>query len=83
MNKETILMYLPLLKRQHIINFAKKEGISLTNDEVDTIYSVIKTNARDLLNGNYSSLEQHKSKLNEQTYQTIIRLINQYKSMIN
>lgn len=82
MNKETILMYLPLLKKQHIINFAAKEGISLTNDEVDVIFYTVKTHARALLDGDYSSIDLNKSKLSENTYQTIIRLINQYQNTI-
>ena len=76
--------YVNRLTMKDIDNFAKKEGISITENENKIIYEYIKTYWRTLLHGNPREiLDELKTKLNINTYNKIEQLYIQAKSKIN
>ena len=75
-----IKKYINYLKKDDIINFAKKEGVNLNNIELDTIYSVIKTRWEDIYVNGIKVINEYKDKLNKITYNILIELYNYYKN---
>lgn len=77
-----IKKYINYLKKDDIVNFAKKEGISLNTIELDTIYSVIKTRWEEIYNNGIKVINEYKDKLNELTYNKLIELYSYYKKRL-
>ena len=55
-----------------ILNFAKKNNISISTSESIIIYNFIKRNYKFILNGDDSSLKELKNSLREDLYNKII-----------
>lgn len=77
-----IKKYINYLKKEDIVNFAKKEGVSLTNIELDTIYNVIKTRWEEIYNNGINVINEYKNKLNKITYDKLIELYTYYQKRI-
>ena len=77
-----IKKYINYLKKDDIINFAKKEGVSLSNIELDTIYTAIKTRWEEIYNNGFNVINEYKNKLNTATYNKLIELYSYYKNKI-
>ena len=76
--------YIKRLTGEDIKDFARKEGITINNDETEIIHSYLKTHWRTLLYGNPKKLLQElKIKLNEDTYYKVEQLYIQLKNKIN
>ena len=56
MNQFFILNYIKKLTKNDIVNFASKQNISLRDDEIDVIYSYIKTRYSDFFAGREKEL---------------------------
>ena len=82
MNKYIIMEYIRKLNRNDIINFANKQGITLSNDEVETIYYYIKHEYKRILNKDESILVEAKDKLNDNAYNYLEKLYYKYKDRI-
>lgn len=82
MNKYIIMEYIRKLNRNDIINFANKQGITLSNDEVETIYYYIKHEYKRILNKDESILVEAKDKLNNNAYNYLEKLYYKYKDRI-
>ena len=83
MNYLIVTKYINKLTKQDIINYANKEKINLTNKEIDTIYTYIKTRYNDFFyNDKESLLKEIKNQVSTTTYQKIEELYNQYKNKI-
>lgn len=74
-----IKKYINYLKKDDIINFAKKEGVNLNNIELDTIYTTIKTRWEEIYVNGINVINEYKDKLNKITYDKLIELYNYYK----
>lgn len=71
------------LTEQDINNFALKKNIHLTEDEIRTIYVYIKNYWKEFYKGDPTELFiELKEKLNKETYDTIIKLYEEYKNKI-
>lgn len=81
MNKYIIMEYIRKLNRNDIINFANKQGITLSNDEVETIYYYIKHENRRILNKDESILVEAREKLNSNAYNYIKDMYYKYRNM--
>jgi len=75
-----IKKYINILKKEDIINYAKKQGIYLNNAELDTIYKAIKTRWEEIYVNGLKVIEEYKNKLNNTTY---LKLIELYKEVKN
>lgn len=75
--------YISLMKKEDIKKFANKNNLSVTNSELDFVYTFIKENYEYYLN-NPSSLDlsKYKDKFSQENYEFLNNLINKYKRMI-
>ena len=65
-----------------ILNFAKKNNISISTSESIIIHNFIKRNYKFILNGDDSSLKELKNSLREDLYNKIIELYMYYKNKL-
>lgn len=81
MNRYIIMEYIKKLNRNDIINFANRQGISLSSDEVETIYHYIKHEYNRIINKDESILEEAKDKLNSNAYNYIEEMYYKYRNL--
>lgn len=77
--KELIQKYISYLKESHIQEFAMKNNISLSQEEVTIIYQFIKKNYLSLIEDNTTILELKKV-LREDLYQQLYSMYQEYKT---
>lgn len=81
MIEKLIIQYIDRMTLNDIDEFAKKNGIVLSHDEIDLIYYHIKTNWRTIVYGNPKPiLNDLKSKVDDLTYQKIENLYAHFKN---
>ena len=84
MNDYIISKYINNITLNNINDFAKKEGILLKNDELNTINFYIKNHWKTFYYGNPENLfKELKEKLEEKTNNKVIELYNEYKKRLN
>ena len=85
MNIFFIERYIQKIKKDDIYNFAYSEGINLTLEELDTLYTYLKTYNKQFLrdkNTRLSLLNELKSKVSSKVSNKIDELYNTYKDKI-
>lgn len=83
MDRNMIRKYISKLDRNTINNFALKNKIKLTTDELEIIYNSIKNDYEEFLSSDfYKYMEQYKKKLSENVYNKIVELYEKYKKYI-
>ena len=83
MKKELIKNYINKLTIEDIINYLKKEAIPATKEEIDTIYTTIKTKYNEILDSDFLNyIKEYQSKFNKKLYNKIIEKYNEYKKFI-
>lgn len=71
--------YMSLLKKEDVQNFAIKNNVSLSEEELNFTYEFVKKNWRIILsNPNAFHLEKYKDRFTEENYQKINLLIKEY-----
>lgn len=83
MNKLFIYSYINKLTKEDIIKFCNYKNISITNNEIATLYSYIKNDYKRFFNNPDEVLNEIKNKVSNNTFMEIINLYNQYKNKIN
>ena len=73
-------MYIPRLKISDLEEFAYKNNISYTNDELVEVYQFIRFNYNELLNENIKVFEELKTKISPILYKTLLDLYIEYKN---
>lgn len=71
-----------MLKKDDLITFAKKNGITLTTNEVNIIYDAIKYRWRDILYNPDNIFKEYQTKLRPEVYQKILELYSIYKKKL-
>ena len=74
-----IKKYINELKKEHIIEYAKKQKIALSNIELDTIYSAIKKRWEEIYIDGIKVINEYKNKLSSNTYSKLVELYNDAK----
>lgn len=83
MDRNMIRKYISKLDRNTINNFALKNKIKLTTDELEIIYNSIKNDYEEFLGSDfYKYMEQYRKKLSENVYNKIVELYEKYKKYI-
>ncbi len=83
MNIFLISEYIRRLNIEDVADYAQKEGINLTNDELQTIYYHIKNDYKEFLTKDPTPiLKQVQTEVKPQTYNKIIELYEKYKDKI-
>ena len=84
MNIYLIEEYVNRLKKEDISSFSLKQGIILDNDELDLLYTYIKSNYKTIIYGNPKDiLLEIKSKVKPLTYNKIENLYIKFKDKID
>ena len=83
MNKLFIYSYINKLTKDDIIRFCNYKNISITNSEINILYSYIKNDYKRFFNNPEEVLNEIKNKVSNNTFIEIINLYNQYKNKIN
>ena len=83
MYENIIKNYVDKLTKEDIINYSKKEGIFLNDNEINVIYDEIKNNWKQLYNGNTRVITNLENKINNKAYNKLIDLYNTYKKFLN
>ena len=72
-----ITNYINIMKKEDIINFAKKNNLKVTDSEIDFIYTFIKNNHEYYLkNPNELDISKYKDKFSNDNYNFLINLFN-------
>lgn len=83
MNELILETYIKKLKKEHIIEYAKKNNIILQSNEVDIIYEYMTKYFKIFYSGDPSFLfDELKEKLSLNTYNTLIMLYKKAKEKI-
>ncbi len=83
MKKDLIKNYISKLTIEDIINYLKKEMIPATKEEIDTLYTTIKTKYNEILDSDFLTyIKKYQSKFNQKLYNKIIEKYNEYKKFI-
>lgn len=82
MNKNIIYNYLNNLKKEDILIYANKQGITLTDNELIIIYENLKNNYENILNNPLIEINKLKDNLNINTYNKLLELYYKYKVLI-
>lgn len=78
MKEKIIKSYVMRLTKNDIINYALRNNITLTNSEIEIIYSNIKNNFDEILNNPIAVLNKYKSQLSNTTYNKLYELYTIY-----
>lgn len=85
MNLFFIERYIDRIQKEDIYNYASKEGIKLTNHELDTLYTYLKTYYKTFLRNKdtrFNLLEELKSKVSIKVSNKLDELYYLYKDKI-
>ncbi len=77
--RELVRKYIDRLTTHDLEEFAKKNNISYTKDELLVVYQFIKYNYNELLNENIKVFESIRSKVNPTLYKKLLNLYIDYK----
>ncbi len=78
-----ICNYVERLTKEDIIKFANMNNLSVTDNEIDFVYTFIKNNYKTVLNSpNSFNLAIYKDKFSNENYLFLDNLINKYKMMV-
>lgn len=78
MYESIIKNYVNKLTKDHIRNFCIKENVTISNEEVDTIYYYIKNNWKDIMYDPDPYLKIAKEKLSKDVYEKVLFLKDKY-----
>lgn len=77
--KEIVRKYISRLSTKDLEDFAKKNNLVYTKDELLVVYQFIKYHYNDLLNENIKVFEEIRDKLNPTLYKKLLSLYIDYK----
>ena len=84
MNKNIIKKYADNITKEDILKFAESENVSINNNELNTIYYIIKNKQDEILDGNfYNLIDNYKKDFNSQLFNKIIEKYEKYKKFID
>lgn len=84
MNKNLIKKYASNITKEDILKFGESEGVNINNSELNIIYTVIKNNQDEILNGNfYEIINNYKNEFNPVLFNKIIEKYEKYKKFID
>lgn len=75
--------YVERLTKEDIIKFANMNNLNVTENEINFVYTFIKSNYKTVLsNPNSFNLALYKDKFSDDNYLFLDNLINKYRKMI-
>lgn len=77
-------MYAMKLDVEKVKNFARNEGIEISDEEANLFVTTIKENCDDILDGyGLEIIESKKNMMSPSTYDKLLELFNEYKKFID
>ena len=77
-------MYAMKLDVEKVKNFARNEGIEMSDEEANLFVTTIKENCDDILDGyGLEIIESKKNMMSPSTYDKLLELFNEYKKFID
>lgn len=83
MKEKIINSYVNKLTKDDIISFSAKNGIYLTNDEIEIILETIKRDWKEILNNPNHVLSNLQGKISDNAYNNIINFYNLYSDKLS
>lgn len=79
-----INMYINKLTKEDIISFAKKEKVTLTEEETNIIYNAIKKDKDIILSKEFFNyITKYKEVFSKEVYNKILELAHKYENFIS
>lgn len=79
-----INMYINKLTKEDIISFAKKEKVTLTEEETNIIYNAIKKDKDIILSKEFFNyITKYKEVFSKEVYDKILELAHKYENFIS
>jgi len=82
MNKYFIYEYISRIQKEDIINYSKRLGFCLNENDLDVIYYYIKNEYKRFFDSPKEIFLEVKGKVSDNTYLILNDLYNKYKDMI-
>ena len=82
MNRLLIYGYINKLRKEDIINYCNNNGIVVSDNELDIVYSYIKNDYKKFFNNPTRVLNEVKDKVSDNNYMIIMELYEKYKRFI-
>lgn len=82
MKKELVIKYIKNIKDSEIKSFLNDYNINLNNDEYDFLVNIIKEKYNDIFDENIYLFKLIRDTINEDAYNKLIKLFNQYKKFL-
>lgn len=71
--------YMSMLKKEDVFNFAVRNNIFLSNEELNFTYAFIKKNWQDIVkNPNLFEIERYKNRFSEENFKKVKQLFKEY-----
>ena len=78
------ILYAMKLDVEKVKNFARNEGIEISDEEANLFVTTIKENCDDILDGyGLEIIESKKNMMSPSTYDKLLELFNEYKKFID
>lgn len=78
MREKIIKAYINRLTKNDIVAFAKKNGVTLSNNELELIYTYLKNDYEDMINNPSYYLAKAKKELSPNVYNKLVELYSIY-----
>ena len=84
MNKNIIKKYADNITKEDILKFVQSENVSINNNELNTIYYIIKNKQDEILNGDfYNLIDNYKQDFNPLLFNKLIEKYEKSKKFID
>ena len=82
MKKELVIKYINNLDEDEVKDFLINNNINLNNEEFEFLFNIVKEKYNDIFNENIYLFKLIRDTINEDAYNKLIKLFNQYKKLL-
>lgn len=83
MNRYLVNEYISKINKDDIVNYCKKNDITISNDDLNVIYYYIKNESNSFFDNPATTINELKFKLSSNSYNILLDLYNKYKFIID
>lgn len=82
MKKEMIIKYIKNLDKDEVKEYLDNNNIKLNEEEFDFLFNIVKEKYNDIFEENIYLFKLIRDTINEDAYNKLIKLFNQYKKFL-
>ena len=82
MKKEMIIKYIKNLEEDEVKEYLDNNNIKLNEEEFDFLFNIVKEKYNDIFEENIYLFKLIRDTINEDAYDKLIKLFNQYKKFL-